>query len=136
MRPVGRRRMTLLDAVLLVGSAAVGLGLFELSHRTLFKGQIWLADHGVPNFQTWSTMEVLVLCSDIAAFLLPVVAPWTFLLIALRMRQRRPAWRRVWQQLGNGRVPGSGRWLALDRLAIASGHERRARGTLGAVNHA
>jgi hypothetical protein len=100
MRPVGRRRMTLLDAVLLVGSAAIGLGLFELAHRTLFKGQIWLADNGVPNFKTWSTMEVLVLCSDIAAFSLPVVVPWTFLLIALRMRQPRPAWRRAWQQPG------------------------------------
>jgi hypothetical protein len=44
-----RRKMTLLDAILLVGSAAVGLGLFELSHRTLFKGQIWLVDQGLPD---------------------------------------------------------------------------------------
>ena len=52
MEPARSRKMTLLDAILLVGSAAIGLGLFELAHRTLFQGQIWLADHGVPNFQT------------------------------------------------------------------------------------
>jgi hypothetical protein len=33
MAPSARRKMTLLDAILLVGSAAVGLALFELSHR-------------------------------------------------------------------------------------------------------
>jgi hypothetical protein len=53
----GGRKMTLLDAILLVGSAAVGLGLFELSHRMLFKSQIWLADQGVPNVQSWSTIQ-------------------------------------------------------------------------------
>jgi hypothetical protein len=44
LSPLGRRKITLLDAILLVGSAAIGLGLFELAHRTLFKGQIWLVD--------------------------------------------------------------------------------------------
>jgi hypothetical protein len=100
MSPVGRRKMSLLDAILLVGSAAIGLGLFELAHRTLFKGQIWLVDEGIPNVQTWSTMELLVTCSDITVFLIPVVAPWTFLLIVLRMRQPRPGWRRIWRQPG------------------------------------
>jgi hypothetical protein len=32
MSPYQSRRMSLLDAILLVGSAAVGLGLFELVH--------------------------------------------------------------------------------------------------------
>ena len=95
-----RRKMTLLDAILLVGSAAVGLGLFELSHRTLFKGQIWLVDQGLPNTQTWSTMQVIVTCSDITVFIIPVVAPWTFLLLVLRMRQPRPSWPRIWRQPG------------------------------------
>ena len=100
MSPVGRRKMTLLDAILLVGSAAVGLGLFELAHRTLFKGQIWLADQGVPNVQSWSTMEALVTCSDITVFMIPVVAPWTFLLVVLRLRPPRPTWPRIWRQPG------------------------------------
>jgi hypothetical protein len=39
--------MNLLDATLLVGSAAIGLGLLELSHRTLFHGQIWILDRVV-----------------------------------------------------------------------------------------
>jgi hypothetical protein len=41
---IGPRRMTLLDMTLLVGSAAFGLGGFELAHRTLFKGWIWILD--------------------------------------------------------------------------------------------
>jgi amino acid transporter len=100
MSPYQRRRMSLLDAILMVGSAAIGLGLFELSHRTLFKGRIWIADIGFPDFQTWSTMEALVTCSDITVFLLPVVIPWTFVLILLRMRSPRLSWRRIWRQPG------------------------------------
>jgi hypothetical protein len=100
MSPNHSRRMSLLEAILMVGSAAVGLGLFELSHRTLFKGLIWIADRGFPNIQSWSTLEALVTCSDITVFLLPVIIPWTFLLILLRMRSPRPSWRRIWRQPG------------------------------------
>ena len=100
MSPIVRRKMTLLDAILLISSAAIGLGLLELSHRTLFKGQIWLVDQGVPNVVTWSTIQVLVTCSDVSVFMIPVVAPWTFLLILLRMRQPRPSWPRLWRQPG------------------------------------
>jgi hypothetical protein len=95
-----RRRMTLLDATLLVGSAAIGLGLYELTHRALFKGWIWITDHRVPDFRTWSTMEAIVTLSDATVFLLPVVLPWTFLLLLLRMRSPRPPWRRIWRQPG------------------------------------
>ncbi len=51
MSPNHGRRMSLLDAILMVGSAAIGLGLFELSHRALFKGWIWIADRGFPTFR-------------------------------------------------------------------------------------
>jgi hypothetical protein len=100
MSPVRRRRMTLLDAVLLVGSAAIGMGAFQFVRRSYFKGWIRIADHGLPNITTWSTWDVIVTCCDIAAFLIPVVAPWTFLLIVLRMRSPRPSWRRIWRQPG------------------------------------
>ena len=100
MSQVDRRKMTLLNAISLIGSAAVGLGLFELSHLTLFKGLIWIADRGFPNIQSWSTLEALVTCSDITVFLLPVIIPWTFLLILLRMRSPRPSWPRIWRQPG------------------------------------
>ena len=37
MSPNHGRRMSLLDAILMVGSAAIGLGLFELSHKRCSK---------------------------------------------------------------------------------------------------
>ncbi len=95
-----RRRMTLLDASLLVGTAAIGLGLYELVHRALFQGWIWITDLGLPDFRKWSTLEAIVLLSDVTVFLLPVVFPWTFLLLVLRMRAPRPSWRRIWRQPG------------------------------------
>ncbi|MFI5459715.1 MAG: hypothetical protein ACHRXM_30180 [Isosphaerales bacterium] len=100
MSPDRRRRMTLLDAVLLVGSAAIGMGMYQLSRRNLFRGWIWIADLGIPDIHTWSTTQALVTCSDITVHLVPLVAPWTFLLIALRMRSPRPSWRRIWRQPG------------------------------------
>jgi len=36
----------------------------------------------------------------LTVFLIPVVAPSTFLPIALRMRSPRPSWRRIWRQPG------------------------------------
>ena len=79
------RRMTLLDATPLVGSAAIGLGLFELAHRSLFKGWIWLIDLGIGDIRTWTTMRAIAATSDVAAFLLPIVIAWTFLLLLLRV---------------------------------------------------
>jgi hypothetical protein len=98
--PGRRRRMTLLDAILLVGSAAIGMGLFQLSRRDLFKGWIWIADQGLPDLHTWSTTQALVTCSDLTVYLLPLVIPWTLLLLVLRMRPPRPIGRRIWRQPG------------------------------------
>ena len=95
-----QRKMTLLDAILLVGSAALGLGMLELSHRTLFRGWIWIIDQRLPDVQTWSTWDAIVTCTDVFVFLIPVVTPWTLLLIALWMRSPRPSWRRIWRQPG------------------------------------
>jgi len=92
--------MTLLDAILLVGSAAVGMGMFQGVRRALFRGWIWIADHRLPDIHTWWTWDVIVTCSDLMVFLIPVVAPWTVLLIVLRMRSPRPSWRRIWRQPG------------------------------------
>ena len=89
--------------------------LFELSHRTLFKGLIWIADRGFPNVQTWSTMEALVTCSDITVFLLPVVMPWTFLLILLRMRSAAAELAANLAAAGDGGLLGRGFCLAMDR---------------------
>jgi hypothetical protein len=92
--------MTLLDAILLVGSAAVGMGAFQFARRAWFQGWILFADHGPPDLNTWTPLQVIVTCSDIVVFLIPLVAPWTLLLIMLRMRPPRPSWRRIWRQPG------------------------------------
>ncbi len=100
MSRVRRRSMTLLDSILLITSAAVGMGAFQFARRTWFRGWIQIADHGLPDISTWFTFDLIVTCCDITAFLIPIVAPWTLLLIALRMRPPRPRWRRIWRQPG------------------------------------
>ncbi len=100
MAPFARRRITLLDVTLLVGSAAIGMGLFTLSRRSYFKGWIPLVDRGLPDIHTWATWEVVATGTDISSFLLPLVGPWTILLILLRLRAPRPGWRRIWSQPG------------------------------------
>ena len=58
-RRLRRRRMTLLDAILLVGSAAVGLGLSSwLIARSSKAGSGSPTGH--PDFRTWSTMRAIV----------------------------------------------------------------------------
>jgi hypothetical protein len=92
--------MTLLDATLLVSSAAIGMGLFQLVRRSLFQDWIWIINNGFPDTHNWSALDVIVLCSDLTVFLIPLVAPWTVLLILLRMRPPRPSWRWIWRQPG------------------------------------
>ena len=95
-----RKMPSLLDAVLLVGSAAVGLGMFQWIHRSMFQGWIWMLDHGLPGRAEWTALHVVVTCTDVMALLIPVAAPWTVLLLLLRTRAPRPAWRRIWRQPG------------------------------------
>ena len=104
MPPAPRRRMTLLDSILLVGSAAVGLGLYEMAHRTFFQGWIWLTDQACADVRTWSSMEAIVTLCDITVFVIPVVARWTVLLLAPNASPDRPGgasgdspeWRHAW----------------------------------------
>jgi hypothetical protein len=92
--------MTLLDAILLVGSAAIGMGLFQLTYRSLFQGWIWIMVRGLPDVRSWEAIDVIVMFTDLAVFLIPVVGPWTVLLLVLRMRPPRLSWRRIWRQPG------------------------------------
>jgi hypothetical protein len=92
--------MTLLDGIFLVGSAAIGMGAFQIARRSLFEGWIWIMVQGLPDFQTWDAMNVIVQCSDLTVFLIPLAGPWTLLLLVLRMRPPRPSWRRIWRQPG------------------------------------
>ncbi len=100
MSPDRRRKMTLLDATLLVASAAIGFGLFQYAHRGLFQGWIWILDRGVPGGTDWTALLIAVTATDLTVFLIPVIAPWTVLLILLRLRPPRPSWRKIWRQPG------------------------------------
>jgi hypothetical protein len=79
MSEVSRGRMTVLDDVLLVGSAAFGIALFELAHRALIRGCVWLLYRGLPDAHQWSTSDAVFRCNDTASLLIPVAAPSTVL---------------------------------------------------------
>jgi hypothetical protein len=96
----GRRTPTVLDAVLLVGSAAVGFGLFQWVHRSMFQGWIWMIDHGLPRSGDWTSLNVLVTCTDTMVLFTPLAGSWTVLLLILTMRSPRPRWRQIWRQPG------------------------------------
>jgi hypothetical protein len=101
MRTATRRNPTLLDAVLLVGSAATGMGLFQWAHRSLFMGWIWMLDLGLPRADELTGLRVLVTGTDVMAMLIAIVAPWTFVVLVLRLRPPRPRrWRHLWRQPG------------------------------------
>ena len=100
MSPKSRRMPTLLDAILLVSSVAIGLGTFQWAHRSMFQGWIWMLDHGLPAPGDWRAINIVVTCSDAMTLLIPIAAPWTFLLLVLRMRPPRPRWRQIWRQPG------------------------------------
>jgi hypothetical protein len=92
--------MTMLDAILLVAAAAIGMGVFQLSRRGWFKGHVWIVNHGIPDVHSWSTTQALVTCAYLTVHLTPLVAPWTILLLVLRMRPPRPRCRQIWRQPG------------------------------------
>jgi hypothetical protein len=101
MRTGPRRNPTLLDAVLLVASAAVGMGLFQWARRSLFQGWIWLLDLGVPGSGDLTGLRLLVTGTDVMVMLIAIVAPWTFVVLFLRLRPPRPRrWRHLWRQPG------------------------------------
>ena len=100
MSRTNRRMPTLLDAVLLIGSAAIGLGMFQWAHRSMFRGWIWMLDHGLPAAGDWRAIHVVVTCSDMMALFIPIAGPWTILLLLLRFRPPHPRWKTIWRQPG------------------------------------
>src|SRR5262249_51195613 len=95
-----RRKMTLLDAILLVASAAVGMGAFQYAVRTWFPGWIWTWARGLPARQDLTTWLVIVTCCDFVVFLVPLIAPWTVLLLLLTLTSPRPRLRRAFRRPG------------------------------------
>ena len=65
---------------------AIGLGLFQWARRSMFPGWIWMLDHGLPARDDWRAINVVVTCSDTMVLFIPLAAPWTVLLLLLRLK--------------------------------------------------
>src|SRR5262249_55754382 len=97
--PRHRRRLTLLDLVLMVVAAALALAAFQFALTYVFPG--WLNYSGWPRWLTSPTPQVvLYMLSDATAPLIPLAGAWTYLLLVLRILPPRPPWRRIWRQPG------------------------------------
>jgi hypothetical protein len=87
--------------MLLTGTAAVGLGVFQFVWRTVFEGWYFVAIRDGFRPRAWNGLVFVRYASDLVVPLIPVAAAWTLLLPALRRRSPRTArWRRVWGQPG------------------------------------
>ena len=87
--------------MLLVGSSAVALGVSVAVWRGAFGGWYFLiARDGVFTVRDWTASRVVMYASECVSTLLPLACAWTPLLLLLRLRRPRPAWRRVWRQPG------------------------------------
>jgi hypothetical protein len=98
-----RRPLTMLDAMLLVGSAAIGFGVYQAVWRGIFLSRGWyflMVQDGFFGPREWTASRVVGYSSDILALFIPVAAAWTILLPLLRMRPTRIPWRRAWRQPG------------------------------------
>jgi hypothetical protein len=103
MERAERRSLTMLDAMLLVGTAAVGLGIYQAVWRGLFLSRGWhfmIVQDGFFGPRQWTASRVVGYGTDCLVLLIPIAAAWTILLPLLRKLPTRPRWRRVWRQPG------------------------------------
>src|SRR5262249_33057833 len=122
--PPARRKMTLLDAILLVASAAVGMGAFQYAVRTWFPGWIWTWAHGIPDRRDLTTWLVIVTCCDFVVFLVPLISPWTVLLLSLTLTSPRPRLRRAFRRPGVAACAAALFRLGLERARADPGAGR------------
>lgn len=98
-RPPARRRLTMLDLMLMVAAAALALAGFQFAVTHVFPG--WLDYSRWPRWIGNPTPRaILYMLSDATAPLIPLAGAWTGLLLVLRMLPPRPPWRRIWRQPG------------------------------------
>lgn len=94
-------RMTLVDAMILVAAAAVGLTVFQVVNKLGMLGsRLIVANLFEAPPDGWRPIYVIVRAQQVLEFLLPIVASWTMAVPLLRLRKPRRAWRRV------ARAPG------------------------------
>ncbi len=94
-----RRRLSLLDLMILVGSCAVGLGACRFAVAALLQGNTSLGNL-IARPEVWTFREVVVRVIDGVVLVLVVFGPWTFALPALWLRSPRPSWRRLMTRPG------------------------------------
>jgi hypothetical protein len=96
-----RRPLRTLDVMWLTGSAAVGMGVFQLVWRTLFQGWWFQIFREGLSPRVWDGEIFVYYCSDLVVFLIPVAGAWMFLLPLLRWTTPGAARsRRVWREPG------------------------------------
>jgi hypothetical protein len=92
-----RRRFTLLDGMILVGSAAVGLAAIRGLSRETNWGD--LASALIENF-AWDLDLFDQFVPELMMVAMPLVVAMTLGVLALRLRKPRPRWRRLARQPG------------------------------------
>ncbi len=101
MQAAGKRRLTLLDLIVLIAAAAPGLMMFPVISRAIDPSYL---DRLVELFQTpprgWNAAALVLRPMAILAILIPVVAPWTLAVLVLRLSNPRPSYRRMLRQPG------------------------------------
>jgi hypothetical protein len=95
------RRMTLVDAMVLVAAAAVGFAVVQVVFKVLVGGSPWVPENlFVFSAQGWTAFDVVVRATDLLALILPIVAAWTVSVPVLRLRKPRRRWRQVASEPG------------------------------------
>jgi hypothetical protein len=96
--------------MILIGSGAVGLGLYQYVCREFFRG--WFLDVGVREVWRGNAWLLVATASRGASWLIPFAAAWTVVLPWLRARGPRRRWRRVWREPGMAACLAAGAgWL-------------------------
>jgi hypothetical protein len=93
-----RRRMTLLDVMILAGATALGLASVQLGGPMEVDAAKFLAWPVAPS--GYSTKRWLVPYAERAVPFLPCLAAWTGAFLVTRLRGPRPRWRRLVLQPG------------------------------------
>ena len=100
MLPPRSRRLTLVDVMLLVFAAGVGLAVFQTVIRDLLGGWFHWENLWSAPARGWTAGQVLVRAVEWVAPTLPFAAAWTCAVPVLRLRPPRPSPRRVLRQPG------------------------------------
>ena len=106
------RPFTLLDAMILVGSAALGMGVTRWLDPT---GSLWALIKAIASNFAWEWNLFDQAVPGLLIFAMPAAVTMTLGVLALRLRKPRPRWRRL------ARQPGIVAYFALALSWVAAG---------------